>query len=140
MKYKPQDTIKLTLFSCWVLLLLGSSFEILAKSNDHNYELEVIPTKCLAVEQGKYCYATVKIKWQALKKNDYCLFSSMSKAVLQCWSHESKGNMQLDLKTKNNVLFFLRIKHSDKILISKAMKVVWVYKKNSRSFTTWRMF
>jgi len=137
----PKNRQSLTL-----LLLTGLTFltlfsgHSLAQSVKQSYSLEIMPTKCFVVEQGKDCYFDIEVIWRASEIDDYCLISSLNSTPLKCWTGLDHGKLERELITKGNVIFKLQKKNTGKLLVSKEMKVVWVYKKNIRAHTSWRMF
>jgi len=140
MTLKYTNLLNKKLYFYVISLFLLGSLKAFAVNTEQHYELDVMPTKCLIVKEGKDCYVSVIIKWKAFKNDDYCIFSSLSNKAIRCWSAVNSAEMKQELITKKNVLFSLQRKNSTNTLISKEMKVAWVYKKNSRAYTTWRMF
>lgn len=108
------------------------------------------PGQCVALHHGQTCYVDVIIRWQTREQGYYCLHSSQQEAPLKCWKMEQQGLYENEIVADKNVLFQLRetvafngkVKKSnlDKVLAHAELEMAWVYKKNVRSRSSWRMF
>jgi hypothetical protein len=103
-------------------------------------ELTLSPNQCVAVNQGSKCFVNVQITWHMPKPDDYCLFSSQQDSPLQCWRNSNQGKFEQEFVSDKNITFYLKQKLVDNPLLKSELKIVWVYKKNSRSPSSWRMF
>ncbi|WP_168203974.1 DUF3019 domain-containing protein [Aliikangiella coralliicola] len=116
------------------------SFNLQAESNHANAELEIKPGQCVALHQGQECYVDVEFSWKVGQQGDYCLYSSQQKPALKCWRKKQNGWFKREIVANENVMFFLKAADSQVILATSELEMAWVYKKNSRSHSTWRMF
>ena len=107
---------------------------------ENEASLNLSPTLCIAIHQGQQCYVDIKINWKSTQHGQYCLFSSQQAKALKCWQKVTKGIYAQEIVAKNNVMFMLRHTGSDVVLNSKVLEVAWVYKKNTRARSSWRMF
>ena len=111
-----------------------------ANTEIKKYTLHLKPQQCIAVHQGKECFADVELTWRIKVKGDYCLYSSQQTKALKCWQNSNQGEFAKEVSSTTNVLFFLKNTVNDKVIISKELEMAWVYKKTSRSHLSWRMF
>ena len=103
--------------------------------------LKLKPTKCVALHHGQECFSDLDISFVAIKQADYCLFSSdNAETPIKCWENQSQGLLKDEIVTVNNILFTLRKKGEHTILAHAEFKVAWVYRKNSRAKSAWRVF
>ena len=102
--------------------------------------LTVYPEQCVSVHQGAKCFAQVQITWKMTKADDYCLFSSQQDAPLHCWKSSNQGKFAREFVSNQNITFYLKQKSGDTKLMTNKLGMAWVYKKNSRARSSWRMF
>ena len=103
-------------------------------------QLTLKPKQCIAIHQGKMCYVDVEIAWKLQQSGEYCLFSSQQSEALKCWDNSNQGLFEQEVATKKNVQFQLKRANSSNTLIVRELEVAWVYKKNAKARTSWRMF
>jgi hypothetical protein len=101
--------------------------------------LRLSPNQCIAISQGKTCYVDVELMWQTRVKSGYCLYSSQSEQALLCWKKQNKGQYKNEISSSQNVQFLLK-DHQNNTLATTELKIAWIYKKNARSRSNWRMF
>lgn len=111
-----------------------------SKLEANELKLRLKPEQCIAMRQGKDCYTDIEINWIATQAGHYCLFSSQQTHALQCWDSSSKGTFTEEIVSKTDVQLHLKRSDKDGVIVSRKLKVVWVYKKKSRSRLSWRMF
>jgi hypothetical protein len=68
------------------------------------------------------------------------LFSSQQDDPLQCWEAKQAGTIELEIVAMKDLEFYLKPKGREVILGKAKLEMAWVYKKNNRSHSTWRMF
>jgi hypothetical protein len=102
--------------------------------------ISVKPGQCVALNQGNLCYIDIEISWSVPELGNYCLFSSQQEAPLQCWENVQLGIFAREIAAKENVLFLLKPKGRELIVGATKLEMAWVYKKNNRSHSSWRMF
>jgi hypothetical protein len=59
---------------------------------------------------------------------------------LQCWHNSNRGKFEQEFVSDKNITFYLQQKYGETQLMTNELKIVWVYKKNSRSPSSWRRF
>ena len=102
--------------------------------------LNLTPKQCVALRQGMQCYVAIEISWSTQQADDYCLFSSQQNEALKCWSKQNNGTFKQAIVANKNVQFYLKQQVDNAILQSTELEMKWVYKKNSRSNSNWRVF
>ncbi len=123
-----------------IIYSLAFSNQVVAKDNSTAYSLSIEPQQCVAMRQGQLCYVDVKIAWRAGQTGSYCLFSSLHQEALQCWSNAVIGTFQQEMSAQENIVFSVKRQGSSISLISKELKMAWVYDKSTRKNISWRMF
>mgnify|MGYP003915082997 FL=1 len=98
------------------------------------------PAQCVAIHQGQDCYVDIKLSWQMPTPGEYCLFSSVRVEPLKCWQKASAGQLKREIVSSENVRFILRRPTSQEPLATQELELAWVYKKNARARSSWRMF
>ena len=122
------------------VLLVACASAAGAEESPVTAELALSPNQCIALHQGQKCYVDIEVSWVAQRQADYCLFSSQQQRPLMCWSDKATGSFKQEVIALKNVSFRLRQTGREKILGSGELEMAWVYKKNSRARSSWRMF
>jgi len=117
---------------------IALNFVTVAAANETTLNLK--PAQCIAIHQGKMCYVDIELQWQAQDKGEYCLYSSQQTEPLKCWRQTNHGQFEREIVTRHNVIFQLRQEKPASVLISKELEMAWVYKRNAKARSSWRMF
>lgn len=126
-------------FKFWLLVsLVGMNVIPSAAANELRLQLK--PSQCVAIHQGKTCYVDIELHWQATSVGEYCLYSSQQTEPLKCWRKANNGLFEREIVARENVLFRLRETKSGGVTISKELEMAWVYKRNAKARSSWRMF
>ena len=143
MKSLTKKSLMIIRYSSYLLvstLILITSASLKA-ADEKSVTLLIKPSQCVALHHGQRCYSDVAISFTAVKKSDYCLYSSQDiSKPMKCWIEQSQGEMLEEIVTVDNMLFMLRHKDDDMVLAQAELKVAWVYRKNSRAKSAWRIF
>jgi hypothetical protein len=126
----------LGMFLLWTFAISNS----LAQEQKQAGNLTISPKQCVALNQGNTCYIDVDVSWQTDLSDDYCLYVDDIEKPLICWEQASQGEYQLDLSSKQNIVISLKSKTTDRQVASAELEIAWVYKKNNRRHSSWRMF
>ncbi|MFT5677418.1 MAG: hypothetical protein ACI808_003370 [Paraglaciecola sp.] len=122
------------------LLLVACASAVSAEEAPISATLVLSPKQCIALHQGQKCYVDIEISWVAQRQADYCLFSSQQQDALMCWSGQATGIFKREIVAIENVGFRLKQTGREEILSAGELEMAWVYKKNSRARSSWRMF
>lgn len=125
----------------WLLYLLV--ILIMPLNGEASEPLQVIsisPKQCVALNEGSLCYADIEISWSAAERGNYCLFSSEQDNPIQCWEAEYTATIEREIIAMKDLEFYIKRKGKEVILGKAKLEMAWVYKKNNRSHSKWRMF
>jgi len=137
-KGKASTTKSLKLF--FVMVSLSCTFCLHAEPDYTEFTLRLKPNQCVALHQGKDCYIDLELTWSAEQQGNYCLFVSKRLEALQCWRNSRAGKFKKEFVFNENVFFTLKEIGKDSLLASAELEMAWVYKKNSKPQSSWRMF
>ncbi|PCK31773.1 DUF3019 domain-containing protein [Pseudoalteromonas piscicida] len=125
----------------WIVLLLGASlsYQLQAEEIKPVGILHAVPSKCVALNQGRTCYADVKVTVNAPNEGDYCIRESLSKKILQCWAKTDSFKYDLDFSSDESLSYELISKQSRDVLAVTTIEVNWVHKVKTKK-RRWRLF
>lgn len=125
----------------WPLYLLAIMMAPLSGEASQSKEVvSLSPKQCVALNEGTLCYVDIEISWTVKELGNFCLFSSQQDDPLQCWEAKQTGTIELEIVAMKDLEFYLKPKGREVILGKAKLEMAWVYKKNNRSHSTWRMF
>jgi hypothetical protein len=108
-------------------------------SDVNNKFLKIKPNNCVAISQGRDCFADLEISWQLSQPKNVCLFELGVERPIKCWSKKHKGSYSVSFVAKIDTEFLLVNAASGEVLINEVMSVTWVYRE-SRKKRRWRVF
>ena len=129
----------------WILLLCLSlySFSITAQSKKLiQLGLHAQPNKCVALNQGRECFANILIKWQLENVNDYCLLVKHTDGKLtelKCWQQTSRGQFSYEFQSTRGLQLLLNRSTDNQTVDTESIQVSWLYQANARK-RRWRLF
>ena len=129
----------------WILLLCLSlySLSITAQSKKLvQLGLHAQPNKCVALNQGRECFANILIKWQLENVNDYCLLVKHTDGKLtelKCWQQTSRGQFSYEFQSTRGVQLLLNRSTDNQTVDTESIQVSWLYQANARK-RRWRLF
>ncbi|TMN38638.1 DUF3019 domain-containing protein [Pseudoalteromonas sp. S2755] len=125
----------------WTVLFLGVllSHQLRAEETNSVGILHAVPSKCVALNQGRTCYADVKVTVNAPTEGDYCIRESLSKKILQCWAKADTFKYELDFSSDESLSYELISKQSRDVLAVTTIEVNWVHKVKTKK-RRWRLF
>ena len=129
----------------WILLLCLSlcSFSIIAQSKKIiQLGLHAQPNKCVALNRGRECFATILINWQLESVNDYCLLIKHTDGKLtelKCWEQTSSGQLSFEFQSTRDIQLVLTRSADNKTVASESIQVSWLYQASARK-RRWRLF
>ncbi|RZQ54793.1 hypothetical protein CWB73_03225 [Pseudoalteromonas phenolica] len=101
--------------------------------------LNAMPSKCVALNEGRTCYTDVKFAITAPDIGDYCLRESNSKKILQCWANTKAFVYTLNFGSTQSISYELISKQKRDTLAVTTIEVNWVHKIKSKK-RRWRIF
>ncbi|KZN64481.1 hypothetical protein N473_14245 [Pseudoalteromonas luteoviolacea CPMOR-1] len=124
----------------WVIWASLATLATESTANDkHKGILNASPTKCVALNQGRTCYADVVFDISAPTAGDYCLRESESKRILQCWANTDSFSYTLNFGSIESVSYELIAKARSDVLAVTTIEVNWVHKVRTKK-RRWRLF
>ena len=138
---KSKLVIRYFSFTIIGLMISIASITLQAADDDKIVNLILKPNQCVALHQGQKCYSDIELSFTSSKISDYCLYSSTKvNQPLKCWTNSSNGQYTNEIYTVKNIVFTLKQKGSNKVSATAVLEMAWVYRKNSRAKSAWRLF
>jgi hypothetical protein len=128
--------------SLFVLSLTSlNSATSFAAQNKHAHlsRLNIKPTKCITLHQGRQCFTQLTINWHSAIKGDFCLFQQDVSQSIKCWRNTQGEHFLFEFESNKKMAFELRNNVTNQIIATTAVDVSWVHKKN-RKKRQWRLF
>lgn len=118
-----------------LLLLLTPKLWAEQESVTPDVEFEVSPTKCVTMEEGRQCYADIRIIWKSQSPLDACLMLNQQR--LQCWTQQYSAQLEFGFTSSESAT--LRLQQGPNIFARQDIQVSWVHSE-SRRRGYWRLF
>lgn len=125
---------RMLLIACW-LGLFAAAVAVTDAAAAEPVRLKLTPDTCVALQQGRQCYATIQIDWHSQTAQDLCLQAGSRK--LQCWRASQSGRLRYEFVAAGNE--HIRLVGADGVLAEAVIKVNWV-QKNPKVKRHWRLF
>lgn len=129
--------MKLALKLIALVFVFGVEFSYADTSTS---SLTVKPSRCIALQQGQTCYATLKFQWTTPATGEFCLFDERQTEPLACWVGNQVVSYKQQFESDKNVNYEIRLKMSEQSVAQALVKISWVYKSNTSSTSRWRLF
>ena len=123
----------------WICLLLFFPTALYAETDDELDTLIAVPDTCVALREGRDCYADVVLTWSQPIIGNYCLRDATSKYIMQCWLKQQKGAFNYAFDSQQSISFELFDSNTSKIISTAEVKLQWVYQ-NRQKKRRWRLF
>ncbi|MBH0056391.1 DUF3019 domain-containing protein [Pseudoalteromonas sp. SWXJZ94C] len=123
----------------WICLLLFFPTALYAETDDELDTLIAVPDTCVALREGRDCYADVVLTWSQPIIGNYCLRDATSKYIMQCWLKQQKGTFNYAFDSQQSISFELFDSNTSKIISTAEVKLQWVYQ-NRQKKRRWRLF
>ncbi|GAB3019843.1 DUF3019 domain-containing protein [Bowmanella dokdonensis] len=118
-------------------LLLLASLPLSGETAAEPRLLTVTPDTCVALNQGRTCYATIAVTWHSELPGDYCLQLEDQTQPLHCWQKANQGHWQFEFAAEQSTRLLLT--NGQQTLAKHEIQVNWVYKSQRRK-RGWRLF
>lgn len=135
-------------FSWWVIKsgvfvwLLGSHALPAAEFDIHQPTFTAQPTTCIALNQGRTCFANVVISWVSVSSGDFCLAQKGVKEqnrIIHCWENSRGSHYNVDFESSEQIVFQLLRKRDHQSVAETVVEVSWVHNATPRK-RRWRLF
>mgnify|MGYP000956400160 CR=1 FL=1 len=123
----------------WICLLLFFPTALYAETDDELDTLIAVPDTCVALREGRDCYADVVLTWSQPIIGNYCLRDATSKYIMQCWLKQQKGTFNYAFDSQQSISFELFDSNTSKVISTAEVKLQWVYQ-NRQKKRRWRLF
>lgn len=123
-----------------ILCLLLSAKPLLASDErSQDSALIALPDTCVALREGRNCYADIELNWQQDRIGNYCLRDATSKHIMQCWLRQKSGQLNYAFDSVENISFELINSDTGKTIAATQVQLQWVYQ-NRQKKRRWRLF
>lgn len=123
----------------WVYFLLILPSTLLAQNSDESSALSALPNTCVALREGRSCYADIVLTWSQPVIGNYCLRDATSKYIMQCWLKQQNGTLRYNFDSKESITFELFDSNTSRVITTAQVKLQWVYQ-NRQKKRRWRLF
>ena len=126
-------------FRFFYCLLFTYSGSLLAVTTQAPSELTAVPDTCVALREGRHCYADVVLSWQQPEVGNYCLRDATSKYIMQCWLKQRQGSLNYAFDSTQSISFELFDSNTSQVIAVSEVKLQGVYQ-NRQKKRRWRLF
>ena len=126
-------------FRFFYCLLFSYSGSLLAAPVQIPAQLSAVPDTCVALREGRHCYADVVLSWQQVEVGNYCLRDATSKYIMQCWLKQRQGSFNYAFDSTQSISFELFDSNTSQVIDVSEVKLQWVYQ-NRQKKRRWRLF
>ena len=125
--------------SAIVCLLLSAKPLLACDEQTHDSPLVALPDTCVALREGRNCYADIELNWQQDSIGNYCLRDATSKHIMQCWLRQKSGQLNYAFDSVESISFELINSDTGKTIAATQVQLQWVYQ-NRQKKRRWRLF
>ncbi|MDN3378123.1 MULTISPECIES: DUF3019 domain-containing protein [unclassified Pseudoalteromonas] len=122
-----------------IFCLLGSKSLLVHGEQAQENNLLAVPDTCVALREGRNCYADIALNWQQPEVGNYCLRDATSKHIMQCWLRQQSGQFNYAFDSVETIAFELINSDNGKIIATTQVQLQWVYQ-NRQKKRRWRLF
>lgn len=134
----------------WLMTLLSVcflSYSASAQQAQLNSQMQLVaevdfsakPANCVALHQGRKCYALVSLNWQVAHVGDFCIYEKVSNIVLQCWKNSTGDQIKVEFESSGKIEYQLVAIENNIVIAEASIDVSWVHKASPRK-RRWRLF
>lgn len=130
---------RFVVLSVFAGVMAGVSQSAMARETLTKFDLSALPNKCIALRQGRTCFAQVTLRFSVLKPGRYCIKQHGMTDPLYCESIQRYGLFNVEFQSKSKMAYTLIDQITQQELASTTVDVAWVHQKTSRK-RRWRIF
>jgi hypothetical protein len=101
--------------------------------------LSAMPAKCITLTQGRQCFASVTLRWQAPIKGNYCIYQEGKKQALDCWYNQQQNTTTFEFESSKSLQYKLVAYDQEQVIAQALIEVSWVHEASPRK-RRWRLF
>ena len=127
-------TIALTTF-------LFSNITFAQEIKQNHVLLQMKPQMCVALTQGRTCYAQVTIEWSASYTGNFCIAKQNTDGIpqkIQCWTQSKGDSVSFEFESNESLTYQLTT-NGNETLAETTLNVSWVHENSPRK-RRWRLF
>ncbi|MDP2562556.1 DUF3019 domain-containing protein [Psychrobium sp. 1_MG-2023] len=110
-----------------------------AVENSSVVTFDALPSKCIALRQGRECFTTIKLKVKLAALGHYCVYQNNVAKPLSCLGDTLDQTLTIEFESSQKVSYSLVNQQSKRVIGVANVDVGWVHKKTSRK-RRWRLF
>jgi len=140
MFFRSDNGVTIQLLVALIIALLANTISY-AQQSEQSATLDVKPSTCVSLNQGRNCYAQLSITWSVQNIGDFCLIqkqSEQSQKILTCWKKSKGSAIYFEFESNESITYQL-INNDKKPLAQATIDVSWVHKNSPRK-RRWRLF
>lgn len=132
------------LFILLLGVLLSSTVEAGTRDSTANIEtseplIELSPSKCVALNEGRTCFADVSFILRLPEKGEYCLRELGEVTPIGCWKATATVNYLHSFAHSSTTTYELVDRSKGDVLATQTIEVNWVHKIQTKK-RRWRLF
>lgn len=101
--------------------------------------LSVQPASCVALHQGRTCFAQLSLNWRSTGAGDFCIYLKGNKQPVRCWKNSQGNLINFEFESNKKVVFQLIEQRKNHVVAETSVDVSWVHKAAPRK-RRWRIF
>jgi hypothetical protein len=102
-------------------------------------QFSATPGNCIALHQGRKCFARVALFWQTSTSGNFCIYQKIQNKVIQCWKNSRGSTTQFEFESSEKLEYQLVSIDQNRVLAETVIEVSWVHKATARK-RRWRLF
>jgi hypothetical protein len=128
------------------MLLFLNSAKVIAQENigspiilTNTVKFSAMPANCVALHQGRKCYAKVSFLWQTSQLGNFCIYQKVTNKVIQCWKNSRGNQVDFEFESSEKLEYQLVAIGKKRVIAETSINVSWVHKASPRK-RRWRLF
>ncbi|WP_284243712.1 DUF3019 domain-containing protein [Thalassotalea insulae] len=121
------------------MTVIASQEALQDRTNKTKVNFQAKPANCVALRQGRTCFATVSLSWHTANRGHFCIYEKASNKVMQCWNNSQGNTLQFEFESNEKIAYQLRATEQNIIIAETSVDVSWVHKATVRK-RRWRLF
>jgi len=97
------------------------------------------PANCVALTQGRKCFARIKFYWKVEQADNICLVRKDNNYLIQCWKNINEVSTSIEFESDKKVVYQLIQQQTRQAIAETTVNVSWVHKSTPRK-RRWRLF
>lgn len=100
--------------------------------------LQAKPQKCVTLNEGRTCFASITFTWQTHLPAELCLIEKSSNKLIQCFKKNADARFIFEFESHKTISYQL-VNEQKNVLAETKIEVNWVYESSPRK-RRWRVF